>query len=337
MSTDPSGMLAAVHGLPEQLRRGWAAARELELALDVPRNVAVLGMGGSAIAGDLAAGLFAPNIHVPIAVLRGLPLPGWVGPGTLVIASSYSGNTAETLAGYTDARASGAGLVAISSGGVLAEWAARDGVPCLPLSPGQQPRAAVGEGLCFVLAALVAARATTDPGHALLSAAAAVEELVKADRDASGGQARALARAMVDRLPIVFAPAALGAVGRRWKTQLNENSKVAAYWEEIPELDHNALVGTQGPAAGIARIVALHAPSAGEDVRARTEVTLDLMGRAGWESTVVEAPRLGLAAEGLWLLALGDLVSVHLAGERGVDPAPVDAIVAFKARMAGAG
>ncbi len=363
---DPSDMWGAVRGLPSQILTSWSAAQAATPPLAASEQILLIGMGGSAIAGDLAASLWVERLNRPVTVLRGGLLPAWVGPQTLAIVSSYSGDTAETLQAYADTGARGAARVAITCGGDLAARALADAVPVIPLVGGGQPRAAIGQGLTAVLAVLTASGAVEGVEPDLIHAAAAMTDLLAADAhhatshstiphstsdstagDAAGGTPRAagdatltvmpssIAAAMKGLLPIIYVPASLGPVGRRWKTQMNENAKLTASWEEIPELDHNAVAGYAGP--GGARketvLVGLRAPSAGADASLRLSVSLALAAEEGWHTLEIAAPASTLVTEGLWLVAYGDLVSLHLAALQGIDPSPVEMISRLKATL----
>lgn len=322
-----------VEALPDQLRRAWSRYGGLDLG--APQQpieaVIVAGMGGSAVAGDLVAHLWSSSLRVPMATLRGAPLPGWVSASTLVIASSYSGDTSETLQSIAEAEGRGAQRVAVTSGGALARRAKADSIEVVPLPGGSPPRAALGDSLAAILAVLHSYEVLPDPGRDLDGAAAAMASLVAAD---SGPDSpAALAPRLAGRIPIIYAPAAAEPVARRWKTQLNENAKTASFYECRPEAHHNAVVGYRFPAAQGEAIVVVNlvVPSAGHrDIEA---AGVQVMDEAGIPHVTVEAPADRLPVEALWLLQYGDLISVHLAAVLGVDPSPVDAITRLKAHL----
>ncbi len=272
-------MLGAVLGLPQQLAQGWAAARELALpdGCCQPGRVLAAGMGGSAIAADLAAGLLADGLRAPVVVWRDYGLPGWVGPGTLVAAASHSGDTAETLTTFEAAAARGAARVAITTGGRLAVAARAAGVPLVQLPAGGQPRAALGRALGAMLGVLFAAQVVPDPGQELATATELMAAVTAAD--GADGPAAQLAGRLVGRLPLIWAPERMAAVARRWKTQINENAKAAAAWDTLPELHHNTIEGlNDGAALGQQlHIVLLTAAGAPDHERHRLAVTLEVL------------------------------------------------------------
>ena len=211
--------------------------------LPSPTGVVVAGMGGSAIGGDLvlAAQLALP---VPAAVVRGYELPAWVGPSTLVVAVSYSGNTEETLACVEAALARGCTPLCVASGGRLAALAAERGLPLVTVPPGLQPRAAVGYLAMPLLAALERLELVPSAEKDVEEAAAVVREmtaLLAPTEDEGCNLAKDLARRLHGHVPLVYGAGLSAPAARRWKTQLNENAKAMAFWAELPELDHNEI------------------------------------------------------------------------------------------------
>lgn len=335
---DPSGMLDAVMNLPDQLESAWARAAGLELpgthlSLDA---VVIAGMGGSAIGGDLAASLMADQLAAPMVVVRDYHLPSWVGERTLLIASSFSGNTEETLAAYVHGARAGAKRVVVSSGGQLTELARSAGDPVVTLPGGGQPRAALGNSLASVLGVLKAAGLIPDPSQAVADAVASMRVAV-ADYAAAAENdpASALAESLQGRIPFIYVPQDLDPVGRRWKAQLNENSKITAAWDTLPELDHNSVVGYEGPALtrDALHVVFLDGPGTPDRTQRRMQITADLLDDAGIPCTMVRARAGSRLAEAMSLVQIGDLLSVDLALRLGVDPTPVSAIDRLKAAL----
>jgi glucose/mannose-6-phosphate isomerase len=331
-------MLDAVMNLPHQLEGAWARAATLELpgthlSLDA---VVLAGMGGSAIGGDLAASLMADQLASPMVVVRDYRLPSWVGARTLLVASSFSGNTEETLSAYRHGARAGARCVIVSSGGQLTELARSAGDPVVALPGGGQPRAALGNSLANILGVLKAAGLIADPSQPIAEAVACMREAV-ADyaAGAKNDPASALAKQLHERIPLIYVPQDLDPVGRRWKAQLNENSKMTAAWDTLPELNHNSVVGFGSPALtrDALHVVFLNGPGTPERMQRRTQITADLLDDAGISHTMVRAPAGSRLAEAMWLVQVGDLVSVDLALRLGVDPTPVSTIDRLKAAL----
>jgi glucose/mannose-6-phosphate isomerase len=297
----------------------------------------VCGMGGSAIGGDLAAAALGDRATRPITVVRGYALESWTGPDSLVLCASYSGDTEETLACFEAAGAAGAGRVALTTGGALAEAAREEGVPVIGVPGGMQPRAAV---LYMIVATLeCAALCGAAPGlHSEIDTATALlERLVEQwGPDApEDSQAKAIARTLQGTVPVVHGADPTYASARRWCTQLNENAKVPAFWSELPEANHNEICAWErGPAVAPLAGVFLEDPDQHPRLHRRLELAAEEAERAG-------APALRVQARGdtrlervLSLVLLGDLVSVYLAVLEGVDPTPVAAIERLKAALA---
>ncbi len=333
---DPDDMLGLVDSLPGHCREGWVLGTEwARRAGPTPKSLIIAGMGGSAMAGDLVRGLFSEALPVPLAVVRDYNLPGWAGRDTAVICCSYSGNTEETLSAFGHSLKVRARVLVISSDGALSEEASKRGIARLPVPPGIPPRASLGYSLFGLFALVCGWGLASDVEEDVEESLAHLEEAgsrwgvgVPEEQNEAKGLARDLARA----LPVLYAPEGpLAAVGFRWKTQLNENSKMAAYNCVFPELDHNEIVGwakpfnVEKPAA-----VFLRGQGESERMKLRIEVTRTLLEKAGvpvleaWS----EAERNMAGMVGLTLL--GDYVSVYAAFLRGFDPTPVEVIGALK-------
>ncbi|HLA63398.1 MAG TPA: bifunctional phosphoglucose/phosphomannose isomerase, partial [Rhodothermales bacterium] len=246
--TDPQDMHGAVRAFPDHLAEGWhrgAAAEDFGLRAEDFDGVVVCGMGGSAIGGDLVRALAEAESPIPFSVVRGYTLPAWVGPRSLVIASSYSGGTEETLSAYARARDAGARIVAITSGGELARKAAADSLSTVEIPGGLQPRAALGYSLGVLLRlgrAMGLVDVTDDAFEATLDALRAEGDGLAEGSD--GNEAVALAEAFADRLPVLYCGVGLlEPVSMRWRTQIHENAKHPAYGNVFPELDHNEIMG----------------------------------------------------------------------------------------------
>jgi glucose/mannose-6-phosphate isomerase len=333
---DPEDMLGLVDSFPGHCREGWALGTEwARRAGSAPKSLIVAGMGGSAMAGDLVRGLFSEALPLPLAVIRDYKLPGWAGPYTTVICCSYSGDTEETLSAFDHSLEVGARVLVISSGGALSEEASKRGIARLPVPPGMPPRAALGYSL-FGLFALV-------HGWGLASGIEEeVEESLAQLEEARGrwgvgvpeeqNEAKGLARALAPALPVLCAPEGpLAAVGFRWRTQLNENSKMAAYNCVFPELDHNEIVGWAKPFnVGQPAAVFLRGPGESERMKLRIEVTRTLLERAGVPVVEAWSEAEGVMAGMAGLTLLGDYVSIYAAFLRGFDPTPVEVIGALK-------
>jgi glucose/mannose-6-phosphate isomerase len=319
-------MLDDVLAIPDHLRDALWRIESARLERADAAGLLVCGMGGSAIGGDLAAAALGDRLTGPVHTVRGYELPSWATPEWAVLCSSYSGNTEETLACFAAAEALGARRLVASTGGALVEGARGAGVPVIGLPGILQPRAAVA--YMFAIAAEAAALAGVAPGlHAEIDAAAAF----LAERS-EGLQARAteVAEQLGAAVPVVTGADLTAPAARRWKTQVNENAKLPAFFSELPEADHNELCGWAGE--GFATVLLEDADQHPRE-RRRFELTAEAIAATGAGVVRVETQGETRVARLLWAVMLGDLVSLELAAARGVDPLPVEAIEGFKAAL----
>ncbi|MDZ4278578.1 MAG: bifunctional phosphoglucose/phosphomannose isomerase [Dehalococcoidia bacterium] len=339
---DPHGLLGRIEALPEQCadaRRRWAGL-ELPASLRQTDHVAVLGMGGSAIAGSILRALASSAGRKPVDVVRGYDLPPFVGARTLVVACSHSGNTEETLSAFRQALDSGAQAVAVTTGGRLAELAQHAGCPMLNYRYDGEPRSALG---CQLMA-LLAVGERTGLLASQDSAAAEAVALMREERErigyaapVKGNPAKQLALRLRGRLPVVVGAGMLSAAAYRWKTQFNENSECWALHEELPELDHNTVVGFGLPEDLVPRlrVVFLRHEGLHPRVLLRYDATAEALSEAGVSHETVEVRGESPLAQALHAVYLGDFVSYYLALLYGVEPSPVAALERLKEKLAG--
>ncbi len=338
---DPQGMRKHVEALPRQCRDAW----EQGMALDLPgeladvRAVVVAGMGGSAIGGDLVRGVLAGRARTPVWVERGYSLPAWVGPDTLVIASSYSGNTEETLSAFRDAGQKGARRLAVTTGGRLREMADAERVPVVPIHYDSPPRGALGHSFTLILAVLVRLGLAPDLSDEMSEAVSVMEawqDEIGAHVPENQNDAKKLARALSGRLPLVMAGPTLASVARRWKGQFNENAKTWAQFDELPEWDHNGILGMRFPEEQVEKtsVVYLDAPADPARIRLRWDISRKLMEDRGIETHVVTARGQSVLAQVLSAVHFGDFVSIYLAFLNGVNPTEMAAIEDLKKELA---
>jgi glucose/mannose-6-phosphate isomerase len=342
---DPRDMHVAIAQLGEHLQIGWKAAYEEAAPLAARRppagfdGVVVCGMGGSAIGADVMRSVLL-DLAVPFEVVRSYVPPAWIGPRTLVVAVSYSGGTEETLACAEAARERGCRPVCITGGGALAQMATEHDWLRVSLPTGLQPRAAVGFLISSLAAVLVRAGLAADMQAQVDEAAAIVREMAAELGPAVPepyNVAKALARRLLGRLAVVYGYGVTAPAARRWKTQLNENGKMPAVFGELPELDHNEIVGWEGDAALLARlrVIALEDPLGDERVRRRLQPTLVHARERAAGVDVVAARGTSPLARCLSTAYVGDWVSFYVALLAGVDPTPVHAIERLKSTLAG--
>ncbi len=338
---DSQGMLAAATSFPEQVAEAVAAATGLDDLPDRARvhNVVVLGMGGSGIAGDVLTAVAGPYLPYPIVTLRGYNVPAFVGEGSLVFAVSFSGNTAETVEAATEAVMSGAQVVVVARGGELVHRAESWGVPMVRVPEGiPQPRAGLGALAIPPMIVLEEMGLFPAASHWVRLA---VEQLQRR-RDSlvvTGNAAAELARRIGRTIPLVYGGGGLGGVAaQRWKTQFNENAKVPAFWNVVPEACHNEVVGW-GQHGDLTRqaitLVNLRHDLEHPQVMERFRILDELCDEVVAASIHVHAEGEGELAQLLDLLLVGDFTSLHLALAEGIDPGPVPVLDEIKQRLAG--
>ena len=324
-AADPTGQFDDILGLPGHLRDAlWRFDSAAPARVEAPGGLVIAGMGGSAVGGLLAAAAIGDRSERPILSVRDYALPRWVGPGTLVLCSSYSGNTEETVAAYDAAAERGAPRLVATTGGALAERARRDGVPVVPIPGGFQPRAAVGYALVTALEAAALCGAGPSLREEIEAAADHVESL--------GGTAweapRELARELAGTVPVVYGAGLTAPVAYRWKTQINENASAPAFSSELPEADHNEIVAWERSENLTA--VFLDDPDTHERTRLRIDLTAEETG-----GRVIASRASGRVARLAELVHLGDLASLYMAVIAGVDPVDIAPIDRLKSKLAG--
>jgi glucose/mannose-6-phosphate isomerase len=337
-------MYNAIFDLPEQMAKalkmagGWNVP--VELFPDV-RNVVVVGMGGSAMGGDIVRSFLASQMVIPFQICRNYALPEFVDDETLVIASSYSGNTEETLAAVDDALQRSAMIAALTTGGLLEEVAQLNEIPMIKLPGGLQPRAALGFSFVPLLVFLEKVGVVKD----VQSQVKAAIDLMKSSRDrmtedtsAMTNPAKQLAQLLHGKIPIVYAgPTVTDVAAVRWKAQICENAKCLAFCNVYPEFNHNEIVGwSRLTPEQKEQFIVINLRS--EDDHDKVAARMDIVKRLIEEQDVMV---LDLYASGdtvleriFNLIQMGDFVSYYLAILNDIDPTPVEVIENLKQELA---
>ena len=338
-AADPGNMLDRIKDLPKQVRDAWTIGRAAPLppAHGDVRNLTVAGMGGSAIGGDLAAALLADELKVPMSVHRDYGLPGYVGRDSLVIASSYSGNTEETLSSFAEAQRRGARVLVLTTGGKIAELARAANYPVITFSYAAQPRAALGYSLGLVLGALVRLGFVRDLSSDIDAALADVAKLEeRVHEGARTNDAKKLAIELYGRVVFAYGAGVMGVMARRVKGQFNENAKNWAAFDVMSELNHNAVVGFPHPDIAREALTVLLLRSDRDNPRhkLRFDVTRELLDRADVPHKTLQFGGANMLSEVLQLTLFTDYVSFYVALLNGADPSPVKSIDYLKDRLA---
>lgn len=280
------------------------------------QQVVITGLGGSGIGGTVAADLCAATAKVPVVVNKGYALPNWVGPSTLVIACSYSGNTEETLAALQQAVAAGCMVSAITSGGELKRQAEANGWNVSVVPGGNPPRSMFGYAVIQILAHLDLAGAGAPTGWQA-QAQQAVKDLI-ARREAHLAEAEAIADTLEGTAVAVYAATGMAGVATRWRQQLNENSKMPGWDAEVPEMNHNEMVGWAGGGSRFSAVF-LHTASDAPRNRMRMELNAPAVRAHGTHVAELHAHGASPLEQALDLVALGDWVSYVLSERNAVD------------------
>ncbi|MBI3322488.1 MAG: bifunctional phosphoglucose/phosphomannose isomerase [Candidatus Omnitrophica bacterium] len=339
---DPGGMLDRVRALPGQCLEGWSRGLEWKVPMSwgSATQFVVLGMGGSAIGADLLQGWLGDDMLRPVYVNRTYTIPRWVGKGSLTLACSYSGNTEETLSGAETARKRRAHVLAVTSGGKLAAWARRHGLPLLLIPTGLPPRSAVGY-MTFVPLGMLSRLGWIHGKQLPVEAACRgletyIERGIGPDVPVARNPAKRIAEALIGRLPILYGAAGgWEGVVYRWRTQIEENAKCLTFHHIFPEATHNEISAWLNPRDVVRHSAAvfLADPAMHPRTLRRMEFTRRIVVSQGAKAVQARVPGATVQERMLKMIALGDFASVYLAFLYKVDPTPVERVEALKRFM----
>ena len=337
---DKSDMLGAIRELPDQLLKAWNTAEALPLPDKKEfSKIVIAGMGGSAIGADILSAYILPICDIPLYVLRGYDLPAWAaGEETLVICSSHSGNTEETLSVFEQSLGKKCTTVTISTDGKLYDLAKEKAVTAWTFEHVGQPRAAVGFSFGLLLNLFSRLGLIPEQAEALQKAVTEMKQMkqeIDADVPESKNLAKQIAGQAVERIPVVFGAEFLEPVARRWKTQLNEIAKCLAQFEFIPEANHNTLAGVVKPEALLDKSYAIFLTS--DEYHTRNQKRFELTAKE-FEAAGICTDKVFCKGESklakIWnTILLGDFISFYLSMAYEVDPTPVDSLESFKKAM----
>ncbi len=324
---DPSGLRGRLRDLPDQCQAAWHQSQALKLPDDWKHisHVVIGGMGGSAIAGDLAKDLAASQQAVPITVIRDFQLAFPLTSHHLFVACSFSGNTDETLSLLQQVRQSEAKVLAVAGGGQLGRIAEEEGLPLLSIQTSGEPRSALGYNLLLLLGVLARLGLVFTTADDVQSAINALREQVARlgeEIPARDNPAKQLAKELAGRLALIYAGGIFTGVARRWKTQINENAKAWAFYESIPELLHNSVEAFHSPVVeGADSLALLLLPAAASaELGRRYQILEELLTRQGIPYRRISGSAGPPLVQLLSMVLLGDYVSYYLALIRSIDP-----------------
>ena len=338
---DKSDMLSIIRNFPRQWKEAGEIGREF---LPPPRwkkldKIVITGLGGSAMGGDILSSYLNEEIAIPIFVNRHYTLPHFVDENTLLLVVSYSGNTEETISAYHQGIDLSAQVVAITSGGKLRKLSTAAGIPLVIVPPGMPPRTALGYLFLPSLIILEKLGLVQAQSKDIEETGFLLEELSRRWAPLSPrseNRPRDLARKLLGKLPLIYGSELLKAACRRWKTQINENSKSLAYSVVFPELNHNEIVGWEGmkELRKNIEIIILRDKGDQERIKKRIEITKSVLGGRPGGIEEVWSEGESLLARLFSLIYLGDWTSFYLGILYGVDPTPVQLIESLKRKLA---
>ncbi len=340
VNPDPSDMKGHITRMGDHMLEALQIVTDAMRSFEMPQHgefneVVICGMGGSAIGGDLAASYLRDVAVLPVEVVRSYRLPKHVSKRSLVIVSSYSGNTAESLTLFEQAVARGATILCVTTGGELATRAAIRNLPIIKLPGGMQPRAALAYSFVPLLVALSSFFELGDPQISITETAYHLKELsVLYGQATSGNSSYDLAATLRDKIAVVYSSDDLSSVNLRWRGQLQENANHLAFGNVLPELTHNEINAWEFPAGfadGIHLIALRDAEDEHSEVTKKMDATISLLSKRGVKISQVRANGKNKLERFFSLISLADWTSYHLALLQHIDPTGIPAIDELKA------
>ena len=337
---DESGMLGDLVKTPDYCRDAIKRAKQVDVSERVnPKNIVIVGMGGSAIGGEILHDWLRDTLPIPIEVCRDYTLPAYVNKDTLVFANSYSGNTEETLTAFLTAIQRKCTVAAVTSGGQLEAFCKKLQVPHVIVPSGLQPRVAVPY-MFFPLPVLMEKLGIiSNMDDELEEAIAVLEKVSKAnapDVATENNKPKQLAVELMGTIPVIYGFRQYNSIAHRLKAQFNENSKIPSKSDAFPELNHNETVGYEAPEtlSKTHSVILIRDPQEPTEIRNRIETTKNLAFTRANKTLEITAEGKGKLAKMLSVMCTGDYASVYLAILQNKDPSPVKIIDKVKTELA---
>lgn len=338
---DPGNMLLAISDLPDQIRDTWDKAKKFVIPAHYIKvdKVVIVGIGGSAIGPDVMIGYAKDNLKKPIELIRDYELPNYVDNKTLVIASSYSGNTEETLSGLKYAISINAKIIGIAHGGKLREKCKSNNIPFFQIDYESQPRAASPSSFVAIAGILNKLDIIDISDEDIENTYKETKELgLKIDIQVpqKTNQAKILAQKLYGKIPFIIGSGSLYQVAHKFKISICENAKQLAFFEQIPEMNHNTMTGMEYPQELGKKIFVLILESIYDHPRnkLRQRIMLDVLSKRKIKHDTLMFPKSSSRlSEMFMMMEFGDYVSYYLALLNGVDPTPVKMVDYFKEQL----
>lgn len=298
------------------------------------KNVIVSGLGGSAIGGDLLQNFLRDELKYPYQVNRNYQLPFFANENTLVVASSYSGNTEETISALNDAIKRKCQIVCITTGGKLEELAKENSIPYANLMKGFQPRYALYLNFFALLKLISSLKLVSDQNKVVEKSISLLKKKAE-DYSKEKNEAIKLAEDLIGFIPIIYSVSDVtSVVAVRLKGQFNENSKIHAFYNFYPELDHNEIMGWEGYRSTMNfKVINILDDDYNEQIKKRFEITSYLIKKNGGEIINLRSNEENFKLRLIDLIYLGDWVTYYLAILRGVDPTTINNINYLKEHL----
>ena len=337
---DPGNMFGAVWDFPENLSDALKLAEQIGLTCNYENieNIVVAGMGGSAIGGDVVSILEKNNLEIPFVVSRGYGLPNWVNDHTLVICSSYSGNTEETLCTLDDAIEKKAKICGITTGGKLAERLDELDKDVILIPSGLQPRAALAFSFVPMIVLLEKVGVLDSSLRQWFNGSVAQlqDSRVLYGKENESNPTYALAQKIKNRIPIIYSDSStMGIAAVRLKGQISENGKMLAYHNELPEFNHNEIVGWENNPELLESLFVLWLIDSSDNprVKHRQSITKSILDEVGVDQVVLEMAEKSFEERFLHMIHFGDWLSYWCAILHETDPSPVEKITSLKYQL----
>jgi glucose/mannose-6-phosphate isomerase len=339
---DKSNMIDLIDKLPDQIIEAKDIVNSSMLgSLYKIDNIVISGMGASSISGDIIQSLLRDKIDIPIFVSRQYDLPKWVNKDTLIISQSYSGNTEETLSTFKIAYQKRCKIIGISSGGKLEEFCKNRNVAHIKIPPGYAPRAAIGYSLFSALYSL------EKVGILKIDLKSEIEEalyVLKESKDNNKKEifqnnniSKQTAKEILNTIPQIYGFGFYVPIAKRWCNQLNENSKLICKYNDVPECNHNDIVGwSMNPEVSNNFSCIIFRDSEIESIyiSKRLEFMKKLFNEVSGKVIEIHPKGKKRLAKMMYMINLGDYISYYLAILRNIDPTPVEAILELKSELA---
>lgn len=343
-STDPAAMGKAIREMGSHFRDAARLTTEVLAGQSLPpaseiSSIVLAGLGGSAIGGDLVRSYLADTLSIPMSINRTYRLAGSVGKNTLVIASSYSGDTEESLSMFADAHAKGAKIICITTGGKIASLAKEHNLPLIILPKGFQPRAGLAYSFVPILLLLEKLGFTSGEMANIEDAATTLDQLSERyhDYSSAGNTALSLAGKLLSKIPVVYSSNdVVDTVNLRWRGQIQENAKHVAFGNILPEMNHNEINGWDHPHGTLDSFAVIFLRSIPDEharVAKRFDILKDVLHQRSIHIEECSSEGATRLARMFSLVSLGDWISYYMALLSGVDPSPVPVISFLKKKL----